>query len=119
LLTSEQEQYFYRRLGELIKTARSHAGMTQLDLATFLGMSRISIVNIEAGKQKVQMHTLMEIANYLKLSVEFFESARNAVRLNVSPELEQSIKSKVDSSNIDEVNILKEFVQFTFSITKK
>ena len=52
----------YRALGARIETMRTALGWTQEDLAKKLGFSRPSIVLIEAGKQRVLMHTIEDIA---------------------------------------------------------
>ena len=120
LLTEERQLYFYSRLGELIKFSRIQAGVTQEDLASYLGLSRVSVVNIEKGKQKVQIHTLIEIVSYLNASTEdFFEKIKHAAKLDVSPKLEKTIKRKVDSTKTDEINIVTEFVNFSLSVIKK
>ncbi len=43
-------------------------GMTQSELATAVGLTRTSITNIEKGRQKLLVHTLLDIA--LSLDVE-------------------------------------------------
>jgi len=66
----QQEETFYKNLGESIRIFRKKEGFSQEALAAYLGLSRISIVNIEKGKQKVQIFTLFKIANYLKVSLD-------------------------------------------------
>jgi transcriptional regulator with XRE-family HTH domain len=53
---------FYEALGKAIYAARHDAGLTQAELASALGLSRPSIVNIERGRQGVQVHLLVQIA---------------------------------------------------------
>lgn len=61
---------FYTDIGENIKNYRSRLGYSQDDLAKFLELTRTSVVNIEKGRQRSPVHTLAEIANFLKVSVE-------------------------------------------------
>ncbi|WP_166727745.1 helix-turn-helix transcriptional regulator [Mucilaginibacter gilvus] len=66
----EEEVTFYKNLGESIKNFRKKESLSQETLAKHLGLSRISIVNIEKGKQKVQIYTLFKISDYLKVSID-------------------------------------------------
>lgn len=42
--------------------------MTQGELARLVGMTRTSISNIESGRQKLQIHTLYDVARALEVS---------------------------------------------------
>lgn len=53
---------FYRDFGMMLKVARKKAGLTQDGLAERVGMSRSSIANIETGRQKTPLHTLLEFS---------------------------------------------------------
>ena len=64
------EAIFYKNLGESIRDFRKKEKISQEILATHLGLSRISIVNIEKGKQKIQIYNLYLIAKYLKTSID-------------------------------------------------
>lgn len=56
---------FYTALGERIRQAREHHRLTQDDVATYVGLKRASIANIEAGRQRTQVHTGVQIAKAL------------------------------------------------------
>lgn len=71
---------FYRAVGELVRAARSAARMTQAQLADGANLTRSSIANIEAGRQRVPLHVFAMIAEALdtepaKLLPEEFNSA--------------------------------------------
>jgi len=57
----------YREIGRKIRDARQHTTpkISQDKLAKRLGMSRASIVNIEAGRQHPPLHLLWQIAEIL------------------------------------------------------
>jgi transcriptional regulator with XRE-family HTH domain len=55
----------YEAIGSAIAAARRAKGISQEQLAVVLGLSRGSISNIEAGRQKMLVHTLMQAALYL------------------------------------------------------
>jgi transcriptional regulator with XRE-family HTH domain len=58
---------FYGEMGALIRKERRLLGVTQLQLARKLSLTRTSITNIEKGKQKVLAHTVSEIASFLEV----------------------------------------------------
>ncbi len=60
---------FYRQLGERIRDARKTANLNQDVLASYLEMSRASIVNIEKGRQRSPVHLLVDIARILNVDV--------------------------------------------------
>ncbi len=57
----------YREIGRKIRDARERATpkLSQEKLAKHLGMSRASVVNIEAGRQHPPLHVLWQIAEIL------------------------------------------------------
>ena len=55
----------YRALGARIQMIRQTIDMSQADLAKRIGYTRTSLVNIEAGRQRVPMHQVEEIAKAL------------------------------------------------------
>lgn len=57
------EKALYIEIGKRIRAARTSAEMTQDELAEAVGMSRTSIVNIEHGRQRLLIHSLVHIAN--------------------------------------------------------
>jgi transcriptional regulator with XRE-family HTH domain len=63
------EALFYLELGKRVRKARKRLDLTQDDLANLLSLNRTSITNIEKGKQRLLAHTLVEVANYLKIPV--------------------------------------------------
>jgi DNA-binding XRE family transcriptional regulator len=52
----------YRQLGLLFMAFRHEGGMSQEEAADFLGLTRTSVTNIEAGRQRVMLHTLIDMA---------------------------------------------------------
>jgi transcriptional regulator with XRE-family HTH domain len=58
---------FYSLVGKSIREAREKRGLTQKALASLVSLTRTSITNIERGKQKLLLHTLVELAEALKL----------------------------------------------------
>lgn len=65
LLQKEEQTKFYKHVGKQIKRQRSALFLTQDDLAFVFNMSRVSITNIETGKQRLPLHILKAISDFL------------------------------------------------------
>lgn len=59
----------YRQFGRAVKKAREEASLTQEGLAEKIGMSRPSVAKIENGQQQVLLHTAIEIAEVLGITL--------------------------------------------------
>jgi len=55
----------YRFLGRNIRHHRKRCSMTQEELGRLVPLTRTSIVNIEAGRQRIQAHTIVFISEAL------------------------------------------------------
>ncbi len=62
-LKNSTEHAFYKALGARIRELRD--AMSQEQLANAVSLTRTSIVNIEAGRQKLLLHNLFRIAEAL------------------------------------------------------
>lgn len=62
---SEKDR-FYKQLGERIRTARGK-GLSQEALGAAVGLTRTSISNIEKGRQRMLLHTFVDLATALKV----------------------------------------------------
>src|SRR5262249_45024745 len=83
----QENRSFYAALGREIAQARS-GHLTQDALAKKAGLTRTSIINIEKGRQQVLVHTLVDIAHALEVSVVDLLLATN------DPEVSLRDKSK-------------------------
>lgn len=61
---------FYASLGRLIRDLRHRRGLTQAQLGSRISpcVTRASIANIEAGKQGILTHTLVQLAEVLRVA---------------------------------------------------
>ncbi len=53
---------FYEQFGQRVRRARLAQGMNQSALGHRVGLERSSISNVEKGRQRVQLHMLVEFA---------------------------------------------------------
>lgn len=63
------EQILYVRLGERLRTCREGVGLSQARLAEAAGLRRTSVVNAEAGRQRVPLHVLYALCAELGAEV--------------------------------------------------
>jgi transcriptional regulator with XRE-family HTH domain len=63
-------QAFYQEIGKRIKAARSKGRLTQEVLANKVALTRTTVTNIEKGRQQLLVHTLVDIADVLKVAPE-------------------------------------------------
>ena len=57
---------FYEQVGAMIRSRRGK-NLSQEALASAVGLTRTSISNIEKGRQRLLLHTLVDIADALKV----------------------------------------------------
>src|SRR5215472_2378364 len=57
---------FYKQVGENIRKSRAKLDKSQDEVAMTVGLQRSSISNIEKGRQKLLLHTFIEIAGALQ-----------------------------------------------------
>ena len=106
---------FYREVGNKIRKARENHNkkFTQEVLAKTLGISRTSLVNIEQGRHRIQIHTLFSISKILDVSMlDLLPSITNEKEVKTpfftkdfKPEETESIKKALSSIENKEVEI--------------
>ena len=75
-----------RRIGEDLRKARLHAGLTQEALARRAGITRQKVIELEKGKPGVAMATYLAMADVLDLDMTF---RRAEVRIGAFPQLRE------------------------------
>lgn len=75
----------YRKLGQTVKRLREKAGLSQDDVAKLMDLSRVSITNIEAGRQRVNYALALRILRKLRVARRERCSACGA-KLGLKPE---------------------------------
>jgi transcriptional regulator with XRE-family HTH domain len=117
LLSKEEQTKFNKLVGKLIRDARENSKVKQEVLSTYLGFkSRISIANIEAGKQNIQLTTLVEIADYLKVPTSDLIPPLEAIKIQINTKLARNMeKEGIEDPKLSER--LNDFIRYT--ATKK
>lgn len=117
MLNKTDQDIFYKRLGELIRSARKRASLNQQDVATFLDLKRTSVVNIEQGTQRIQIHSLIELAIMLKIDpAELLAKLYVLIDKSATSEAERKVITKVVAKLDDKeqnAEILENFLKFT------
>ena len=90
--TDEMVDQLYETIGDQIKAARTRQRVTQTELAKRVGLTRSSIANIEAGRQRVMIHWVMQIAEALNVS---------AIRLITRPDMTEQTIETLASEELD------------------
>lgn len=70
MATPEEIDQFYLLLGARVKEARRRKSLSQAALAERLGLTRASIANLEAGRQRPSAHLSAMISTVLDVPVQ-------------------------------------------------
>ena len=57
------------QLGDLVRAVRKEQGLTQLDVAGLAGMSNRFVIDLERGKETLQMQKVLDVLSLLGLEV--------------------------------------------------
>ncbi|HEY0654039.1 MAG TPA: helix-turn-helix transcriptional regulator [Chryseosolibacter sp.] len=118
MLSKDEQSFFYKKLGESIRASRIKEGCKQEVLAQRVGLTRISIVNIEQGKQKVQLHVLIEIAVALNTTIEQLVPTFGYIKSSLpTTKMEKDIKKELEKFDVKAgaSDIVTDFVKLSKS----
>ena len=90
---------FYEALGLRIQKARAHKKMTQAQLGLSLKppSTRASIANIENGKQRVLIHTFVQLAKCLEVRIQdLIPNSDDAAPGPSAEDVERELKEKLN-----------------------
>ena len=90
----------YKELGRRVANARNGAKLKQAELAEQVGLTRVSIANIESGRQRPPLHLLWQIAavvkeDLFKIIPNPMDVAPNAGPAHLEPRIVESIERAV------------------------
>jgi transcriptional regulator with XRE-family HTH domain len=83
----------YAGIGKRVRTVRERLGLTQKGLGSLVHLTRTSITNIERGKQRILVHTLVDLAKALKVAPGELLISEDA-RIDVVADLEELLKHR-------------------------
>ncbi|GAB2562666.1 helix-turn-helix domain-containing protein [Spirosoma aerophilum] len=69
-MDNNTQDKLYKLLGQKIRESRTLLKVTQEHLASQIGLTRTSIVNIEQGRQNPPLHLIIQIARALNVPLE-------------------------------------------------
>jgi len=71
----------YIALGKIIMACRHERDLSQEYVADWLGLTRTSVVNMEAGRQRIMLHTVLDLAVLMMIEPgELIDRAMELVR---------------------------------------
>ncbi len=104
----------YSELGRKIRHVRESKRLTQGELAKRLGISRASVVNIEAGRQHTPLHLLWQLAEMLGTELTSLIPSREEMLAPAKQvQLHQETIQKIEDAfngNPGVINVLTEIV---------
>jgi transcriptional regulator with XRE-family HTH domain len=91
------DSQLYRAFGDAVAKRRRALGLTQVALASRIGMSRASLANIECGRQNVLLHHAYSLASALELS-----AVGDLLPASPKPSLVRSVKIALSDKSVTE-----------------
>ena len=110
----------YRELGRKVRQARQREGqrLSQDELAKRLGISRASVVNIEAGRQRAPLHLLWQIAEVLGTDLTSMIPSREELLPHAkNVELDREMMKQIEDAANGDANTLKVLTGFVGKLT--
>lgn len=105
----------YQLIGRHVASARKAKGISQATLASMVGCTRVSIVNIESGRQRPPINLLWLIALALDREVVQFIPYKRDIEAAQSPvQLKPEIVAQIEDAarnNPETQRLLTEFIQ--------
>jgi DNA-binding XRE family transcriptional regulator len=103
-------------MGANVRLAREKTEMKPEILAQHLGLTRSSIINIEKGRHKPALHTLLEISNLLK--VHYTKLIPESRKKEITLDVKDMVNVITDANNINK-ETEQAFQKFITSINKQ
>ncbi|RZK48096.1 MAG: XRE family transcriptional regulator [Pedobacter sp.] len=117
-MTKEEQHIFYKQLGRKICTARKTANMKQEYLALQIGLTRTSLVNIEQGNQRIQLHALLALISVLEIDIiDLIPEIINSKPQELNWNFEKNISKEIDQ-NFEDVKQTREKLKNFYNLTQ-
>jgi transcriptional regulator with XRE-family HTH domain len=112
-MTEKAEDRLYRLVGERIASARLGTGLSQNKLSKKLGLSRVSIVNIEKGRQRPPLHVLWKIAEALGTEItDLIPSLIQIANTEAGVHLDSNTVAMIEEAANDDPATLRRLTEF-------
>ena len=112
-MSEASEKRLYRLIGERISSVRVSAGLSQNKLAKKLELSRVSIVNIEKGRQRAPVHVLWRIAEALGVEItDFIPTLAQIANAETSVHLDETTVSMIEEAANDDPATQRRLTEF-------
>ncbi|MCC7037995.1 MAG: helix-turn-helix transcriptional regulator [Alphaproteobacteria bacterium] len=66
----ESEEKFKREFGARVRARRMELDLSQKDFGDLVNLSRVSIANIEGGRQGIYLHQIISFAEHLRMPAD-------------------------------------------------
>lgn len=120
MLDKEQQTAFYEKLGDNIRDARKQCNLNQEELGERLGMSRVSIVNIETGKQRLPLHVLWDMSDVLKIKLsELVPEMTSETKLSAEQLIDPTTLSKIKKETEDNLESSSKAIDYLLKLKNK
>lgn len=86
----------YKQFGQLLRTARLDADLTQDEVAERVGLKRTSITNIERGRQHIALHQLFLLASAVGKGPEDLLPDTQAANEELLPAEAETLRAATD-----------------------
>jgi len=109
-MMENEEKLFYSWVGKKIILYRKKRKLTQKEFAKKLGLSRVSIVNIEKGRQTPPLFTYWKIAEILNVDPSEILPSRNE-HIRPSSDIMKKKLLEIKGLNEDSKEIFSELIK--------
>lgn len=107
---------FNSQIGQKIQTAREEKGISQEQLAKFLGCSQAALSNYEKGKRRLYLSQLEKLSEILEKPLDFFvEYSSGSIASPPADSSSQLVTKLVNSINLlneEQLCLVSEFIDF-------
>lgn len=104
-----------------LKELRTAKNISQIELANYLHVSNTTVSNWESGKRIPDMETLIQIANYFDVSLDYLLGRDNSESFYINEKYILKVKyyqnlfQKISSIDNDNIHKLNEFIDLLLS----
>jgi transcriptional regulator with XRE-family HTH domain len=101
-------------LGERIKKLRLSKGLTLEDVGEFTGLTRHSLGNIENSRRLPSLETIMAIANFFQVSLDYLTGRTDIAEINPTcyVRLDADLKHELETLAAEEMRTVENQIEY-------